>query len=149
MENVRQIIKKHNNYVCRKKPKSAPSWDCRKTDDFPMNGNCLINKVICKCTVSPTTTTKNEHISDLPKESGNSDITTIRSLFINARHKNDTTLSSYLWELKKKTSEIAKLTWSILKIVPGYSNNSKRLLLCLHEKPYIATCHDQQELLHK
>ena len=40
--------------------------------------------------------------------------------------KNVTALFSYLWELKKKTSEIAKLTWSTLKIVPRYSNISKR-----------------------
>ena len=31
--------------------------------------------------------------------------------FRNAKHKYDTALSSYFWELKKKTSEIPKLTW--------------------------------------
>ena len=56
--------------------------------------------------------------------------------------KNVTALSSYLREMKKKASEIAKLTWSILKIVPRYSNISKRCILCLHEKLYIATYHD-------
>ena len=45
--------------------------------------------------------------------------------------------------MKKKTSEIPNLTWSILKIVPGYSNISKRCLLCLHRKLYIATNDDQ------
>ena len=66
--------------------------------------------------------------------------------FRNARHKNDTALSSNLWELKKKTGKIPKLTWSILKIVPGHSNISKQCLLCLHEQLYIATYHDQEEL---
>ena len=58
MKNVCQIIKKHKNNVGRKKPKSASSCNCRKKDDWPMNGNCLINNVIYKCTVSPTTTKK-------------------------------------------------------------------------------------------
>ena len=58
MENVRQIIKKDNNYVSREKPKSTPSCNCRKKDICPMNGNCLMNNVIYKCTVFPATRTK-------------------------------------------------------------------------------------------
>ena len=46
-ENVCQIIKKHNNYVSRKKAKSTPSCNCWKKDDCPINGNCLINNVRC------------------------------------------------------------------------------------------------------
>ena len=115
-----------------------------------MNGNCLINNVIYNCTLSPTTTTTKEraYLGLVGGEWKQRYYNHKRS-FRNARHKNDTALSSYLWELKKKTSEIPKLTWSILKIVPGYSNISKRCLLCLHEKLYIATYHDQEELLSK
>ena len=58
MENVRQIIKKHNNYVSRKKPKSTQSCNGKKKDNCPMNGNCLTKSVIYKYTISPTTTTK-------------------------------------------------------------------------------------------
>ena len=58
MGSVRQIIKNHSNYVSRKKPKLATSCNGRKKDDCPLNGNCLTNNVIYKCTVSPTTTTK-------------------------------------------------------------------------------------------
>ena len=72
--------KKHSNYVSRKNPKSVPSCNCRKKDDCLVNSNCLINNVIYKCTVSPTTTTNNEHISDLSKVCGNSDIRTMRNL---------------------------------------------------------------------
>ena len=50
--------------------------------------------------------------------------------FRNERHKKDTALSSQLRKLKKKANEIPKLTWSILKIVPEYSNILKRCLLC-------------------
>ena len=58
-------------------------------------------------------------------------------------------ISSYIWELKTKASEVGKLTLSILKTVPGCSNISKRYLLYLHEKLYIVTYHDQEELLNK
>lgn len=62
----------------------------------------------------------NEHISDLPKQTGKSDITTIRILS-ETQDVRAIGESSYLWELKKKTSQIPKLTWSILKIFLGYS----------------------------
>ena len=60
MENVRQIIKKHNKYVSREKPKSTPSCNCRKKDGCPINSNFLINNIIYKCTVSQTARTKQE-----------------------------------------------------------------------------------------
>ena len=119
-------------------------------DDCPMNGNCLINSVIYKCTVSPTTTTaKQRAYLRLAEGKWKQRYYNHMQFFRNVRHQNDTALSSYLWELKKKTSQIPKLISSILKIVPGYLNISKRCLLCLYEKLYIATYHDQEELLNK
>ena len=150
MENVRQIIKKQNNYVSRKKPKSTQSCNGRKKDNYPMNGNCLTNSVIYKYTISPaTTTTKQRAYLELAEGDWKQLHYNHAQSFGNVRHKNHATLSGCLWKLKKKTNEIPKLTWSILKIVPGYSNVSKRCLLCLQEKMYIATYRYQEELLNK
>ena len=149
MENVCKIIKKHSNYVSRKKPELTPSCNCRKKDDCPMNNNCLINNVIYKCTVSPPPTTKQRAYLGLAEGEWKQRYYNHTQPFRNAIHKNDTALSRYLWKLKKKTSEIPKLIWSILKIVPGYSKISKRRLLCLDGKLYIATYHNSGELLNK
>ena len=151
MENVRQIIRNHSNYVSRKKPKSTPSCNCKKKDKFPMNGNCLKNNMIYKCTVSPTTTTKQRAYPWLAEGEWTQRYYKHRQSFRDARHKNNTALSSYLWGFKKKTSEIRKLTWSIRKIqtFQWYSDISKLCVLCLHEKLHIATYHDQEELLNK
>ena len=43
MENVCQIIKKHKDYVAMEKPKSTPSCNCRKKDDYIMNSDCSVN----------------------------------------------------------------------------------------------------------
>ena len=64
--------------------------------------------------------------------------------FRNQKHKNDTAFSTFLSELKKSTKETPKLTWYVLKVVPGNSNSSKRCLLCLNEKLLIATYPDQK-----
>ena len=39
--------------------------------------------------------------------------------------------------------------WCIVKSVPGYSNISKRYMLCLHEKYEILNYPDQEQLLNK
>ena len=144
MENVCQIIKKYNNHVSRKKPKLTPSCNCRMRDDCSMNGNSLLNNVIYKCTISPTTTTEQRAYLGLAEGEWKQRYYNHTRSFKNARHKNDTTLSqnwTTIYQNWKKKS--------ILKIVPGHSNISKWSFLCLHEKLYIATYHDQEKLLNK
>ena len=67
----------------------------------------------------------------------------------NKSYRNDTTLSSSLWDLKEKHKVFATLTWSVVKSVPGYSNISKRCLLCLAEKVLIGIYENPEELLSK
>ena len=114
-----------------------------------MNSNCLISNITYKCTVSSATTTKQRAYLGLVDGDWKQRYYNHTQSFRNARYKNNTSHIIYLWELKKKTSEIPKLTWSIPKIDPGYLNILKRCLLCLHEKLYIATCHNQEELVNK
>ena len=72
-----------------------------------------------------------------------------RQSFKDKKHKNDTTLSSYLLDLKENHNQIPKLTWSFVRFAPGYSNVSKRCLLCLHEKLLIISYHNPADLLNK
>ena len=72
-----------------------------------------------------------------------------RQYFKDKKHKNDTALSSYLWNLKENQNQIPKLTWSMVRFAPGYSNISERFLLCLHEKLLILNYHNPAELVNK
>ena len=114
-----------------------------------MNGNCLVENVVYKCTVSATSTTKQRAYLGVAEGQWKQRYYNHTKSFRNRGYKNETSLSSFLWDIKMKTNEIPKLSWSVLKIVPGYSNISKRCLLCLYEKLFIATYHDQNELLNK
>ena len=109
-----------------------------------MNGNCLIHDVICKCSFPKNNNSNNKAMSISPTCQSR-----METLQPYARHKNNTALSSYLWELIKKKREILKLTWSILKIVSGYTIISRQCLLCLNETVYTATYYNQEELLNK
>ena len=45
-----------------------------------------------------------------------------RQCFKDKKHKTDTALSRILWDLKENHNRIPKLTWSIVRFAPGYSN---------------------------
>ena len=109
-----------------------------------MNGNCLIHDVIYKCSFPKNNNSNNKAMSISPTCQSR-----METLQPYARHKNNTALSSYLWELIKKKREILKLTWSILKIVSGYTIISRQCLLCLNETVCTATYYNQEELLNK
>ena len=65
----------------------------------------------------------------------------------NKRYKNETSLSSYAWKIKKETRQILAFAWSVVRIVPAYSNTTKKCALCLHEKLEILMYHDLEEYL--
>ena len=58
MNNVSQIIKKLNKNVSNKKQKQTNPCNCRNKNECPLNGNCRVQKVIYKCSVSATQTFK-------------------------------------------------------------------------------------------
>ena len=66
--------------------------------------------------------------------------------FRNQKYTNETSLSKYIWEMKDKHNISLDLMQCIAKIIPGYSNISKRCMLCLHEKYEILNYPDQEEL---
>ena len=73
-----------------------------------------------------------------------------RQSFKDKKHKNDTPLSSYLWDQKKKKhNQIPKLTWLIVRFPPSYWTISKRSLLCLRAKLLIINYHNPAESLNK
>ena len=45
------------------------------------------------------------------------------------RYLKETTLSKYIWEIKKEYNEMPALKWSVVKSVPSYSNISKKLFI--------------------
>ena len=95
MINVSQIIKQHNRDVFYKKEKQTNPCNCRNKSECPLNGNCKVESVIYKCTVTATQTFKQRVCLGIAEGNWKQ-----RLSFKDKRHKNNTTLSSYLWDLK-------------------------------------------------
>ena len=149
MENISQIIKRHNKRVTKTNGRSIAPCNWRDKNNCPMNGNFRIENVVYKCVVSTTRKSKEQVYNGVAEGNWKQRYYYYIMSFRNQKHKNDTALSTFLWELQKSTKENLKLTWSVLKVVPGHSNISKLCLLCLTEKLLVATYPDQKQLLNK
>ena len=91
-----------------------------------MNQNCRVaENAVYKCVVSTTEKSKEHVYIGVAEGYWKQCYYNHTMSFRNQKHKNDTALLTFLWELKKSTKETLKLTWPILKVVPGYSNISK------------------------
>ena len=69
----------------------------------------------------------------------------------NKQYTNDTSLSNYRWEIKKKHQKhpLKYLKWSIVRRVPACSNITKKCLLCFHETLQVVNYPHPEELLNK
>ena len=114
-----------------------------------MSGKYQVQNVVYKCTVSATPNSPKQVYLDVAEGGWKQKLYNHKKLIKNKSYRNDTTLSNYLWNLREKHNVFPTLKWSVVKSVPGYSNISKRCLLCLTEKVLIATYENPEELLNK
>ena len=145
--NISKIIKNHNKKVTSENPEEDQGCKCRNKSICPLDGKCRSTDVVYKCIVSSEYTPDRVYIG----LAGGEWITRYRNHVKSFKHKKyakETTLSKYVWKLKEQGKE-PSYTWSIVKSVPKYSNQTKRCPLCLYEKLTIITYENQDELLNK
>ena len=138
MNNVSQIINHHNKNVSSKTEKQTNSCSCRNKNECPLNRNCKLYNVIYKCTASSTQTSKQRVYLEIAEGNWMPQLYN-NYTFKDNKHRNATTLSGYLWDLKQNHNQIQKLKWSIVRFPADYLNISKSFLLCLFEKLLILT----------
>ena len=102
MENVAQIIKKHNQRISSHKEKPIPSCNCRNKDECPMNGKCQVQNVVYKCTVSATPNFPKRVYLGVAEGDWKQRFYNHKKSIKNKTYRNDTTLSSYPRDLRGK-----------------------------------------------
>ena len=101
MNNVSQIIKKLNRNVSNKKQKQTNPCNCRNKNECPLNGNSRVQKVMYKCSVSATQTFKQCVYLEIAEGNWKQRLYNHRQSFKDKKNRNDASLSSYLWDLKR------------------------------------------------
>ena len=130
--------------------KKGESLPCngRQKNDCPMDGKCHTMKTVYKCIASVPTKPDKNYIR-LSQDEWKKHYYNHRKSFQNQLYQSETMLSSYLWEKKSAIDQIPSLKWSIITVLPGYSNITKCYQLCLYEKYAIITYPDPENLLNK
>ena len=69
--------------------------------------------------------------------------------FKNEFNANNTTPSSYVWEMKKSKNVALALTWKVLRTAKTYSNITEKCSFSLHEKLVVINYPDPDEILNR
>ena len=140
MQNMNSIIKSHNDRTIKKAESTnepaKKSCNCREKANCPLSGNCLTPAVVYKATVTHGNQTRT-YIGNTGGPFKERFRNHTKS-FKHQKYENETELSKYVWDLKKKNMD-HYIKWEILKKSNTYRRKSGNCNLCMEEKLAIIT----------
>ena len=134
MKNMKSVIKAHNDKIIRKsKQTDLPDkpCNCRVKPECPLRGNCLVQSVVYKATVTHDNTTAT--YIGLAGGTFKERYRNHTKSFRNNKYEKETELSKYIWDLKKTNIDY-KLRWDVVKKSNTGIRKSGQCNLCLEEK---------------
>ena len=131
--NIKSIITSHNKNLLTQgdndtiRPCNCKNYTC------PLNGDCRRTAVIYKATVNTSDKNKSKEYVGMTEQEFKTRFYNHESSFRNVTHRNNTTLSQYVWKLKEE-SEPFTIKWNLLTKARPYTCGSRKCDLCLTEK---------------
>ena len=151
MNNMGAIISGHNAKILSTNKKSdAPSGcNCRKPQECPMPGNCLVTSCVYKASIS-TPSLPAKHYYGMTEGTFKTRYTLHKSSFMHHQKRHTTVLSQYYWELRDKDikADEIKIHWSVAQKAHPYKCGTRRCDICLSESTVIALA-EKATLLNK
>ena len=144
---MKQIISSHNSKILNPK-KADPPCNCRNKDDCPRpeNGTCKSENVVYQATV---TTKQDPPVIETYTGMTSTDFKTRYKnhvqTFENESKKKQTTLGTYIWELKNNEIEY-DVKWKLIGRAQPFSPVTGVCALCTLEKYFILTNPDGSSL---
>ena len=160
--NVDAIISAHNKRIlnasrCRdinpgaRRPGNQPNrlCNCRAAAgvvNCPMKGKCLSDNIVYRCDVTTDNEDESRFYLGSCSTQWKSRLHNHTKSFTHARYSNETTLSTYIWELKN-AEKAFNLSWSIAAKANSYHPLAGKCRLCTKEKTLIAAHMDDNKCL--
>ena len=140
LPNMSSIISSHNKKVLNTKQSTSlqKTCNCRRNNECPLNGKCLVNSIIYKCHVKSSENDEGVHYIGLTEKSFKERWYSHKHDFRTHNKRNSTELSKHIWKLKDDGTQPITL-WEIIDQAPSYRAGSKTCNLCLTEKFHIIT----------
>ena len=136
MNNVKNIISKHNTRIIRKsQPQvtNTTSCNCRNKETCPLQNKCMSKDIVYKATISTCNTNDKKHYIGMTSNTFKERYRNHIKSFNQKKYSNETELSKHVWHLKENNTDYT-IKWSIIKNSISYTGGSKRCNLCLEEK---------------
>ena len=144
--NIKSEIASSNKSLMCNKEKNPKLCNCRKPEDCPLDGKCLIKNIIYKAEITSGNNESKVYIGSAGNDFKQRYTNHKSSLKYSSKRKT-TELSKFYWELKDAGITPA-IKWSIIKeIRSGYSLKNG-CTLCNTEK-YLIACAEKRKLLNK
>ena len=105
-------------------------WATVAHQDCSLDGKYRAENIAYKCVASVDGYPKKVYLGNVEDDLKHG-FYNHRISFHNEGRSTNTTLSKYVWEVKKKINIMPSMKWSIIKSVPAYTNISKKCQLCL------------------
>ena len=148
---MKTIISSHNSKIIRKSgaPSVERTCNCRKKENCPLEGKCLVDNLIYQATITPTPT-QNPNPPGTPTSTQTQNLTYIgltsttfkerlgnhKKSFNHRKYIKETTLSQKRWQLKDEGIE-CDVSWKLIERAQPYSPITGLCALCTLEKYYI------------
>ena len=152
MPNMGQVISRHNHKVVNDQvQQTPPGCNCRGgPTECPLSGACQTASLVYEATVTREDNQHKETYTGLTERTFKIRLGEHKYDF---RHEKDrtTTLSSYIWKLKKQGIPY-NITWKVITRSRSFDPTTRSCQLCLKEKYYImfrpegASLNDRREL---
>ena len=160
--NVDAIIASHNKKIlnsrrcrdvnpCTQRQGNNPIrlCNCRATAgvvNCPLKGMCLSDNIVYRCDVTTNNVDESRFYLGSCSTQWKARLHNHTKSFTHARYSNETTLSTYIWELKN-SGKAFNLSWSIAAKAKSYHPLAGKCGLCTKEKTLIAANMDDNKCL--
>ena len=141
----KKIISSHNAKILSEKVVDPPC-NCRNKNDCPLNGQCKAKNIVYQAIVTT------EQVPPAVETYIGMTATEFKDRYANhkqsfnkSKHRNQTTLSQYIWELKENQVDFS-VKWKILDRARTFTPITGVCGLCTLEKFYIFTRPEEAKL---
>ena len=140
MPSMKQVIGKQNAKIAKQTivPASPPGCNCEGgPTTCPLGGACLTDELVYQATVVRTDTNKVETYTGLTGGTFKVRYNRHMSDFRNPAYEKSTTLSKYIWKLKRENAPY-EISWKPLSRARVFNPVTRSCQLCLREKYFIS-----------
>ena len=146
MTNIAAIISSHNKQVLKPKTENY-GCNCRDSDSFPLENQCLTSQIVHCADVSKNKDNETTFYYGLTQASFKEKYGNHKRSFGHEQYKNDSELSKYIQDLTS-AYKIPTIKWSIVRKTHG-NIKSDFCKLCLTEMYFILNDLGDDKLLNK